>query len=173
MPQARRCSVLVSLAPLYFATPMTAQGATACLQGRVFVGPGVPVAGARVTVTFTAFTTTTDDSGRYVFLSIPADTVDLRVTYVGHTALRVDGLQLPAGRLDPPGLRPGAFGARTAPASRRRDEYRGERRPYSPRSAPGAGRALSALRVRRGEHRVAQPWGADRDDDHGEGQDHR
>ena len=97
MPQARLCSVLVSLAPLYFATPMTAQGATACLQGRVFVGPGVPVAGARVTVTFTAFTTTTDDSGRYVFLSIPADTVDLRVTYVGHTALRVDGLQLPAG----------------------------------------------------------------------------
>lgn len=140
MPQARRCSVLVSLAPLYFATPMTAQGATACLQGRVFVGPGVPVAGARVTVTFTAFTTTTDDSGRYVFLSIPADTVSLRATYLGHTRSQVDGLLLPAGHairqdfvLEPsaPSTPPPGDAGTSAAAS-------GDRAPPAPPRAPAA-----------------------------------
>lgn len=154
MPQARLCSLLIPLALLALTRPIAAQGATACLQGRVFVGPGVPVAGARVTVTFTAFTTTTDDSGRYVFLSIPADTVDVRVTYVGHTALRVDGLQLPAGGsirqdfvLEPStpsqpqprdaGTSAAASGDRTPPAPPRAPAER------CPPSASGAGNSVS------------------------------
>jgi hypothetical protein len=77
--------------------PAVAQGPIACLQGRVFGGPGVPIAGARVTVMRTGFTTTTDDAGRYVFLTLPADSVTVRVSYVGHTSVQVDGLQLPTG----------------------------------------------------------------------------
>jgi len=77
--------------------PAVAQGPIACLQGRVFGGPGMPIAGARVTVMRTGFTTTTDDAGRYVFLTLPADSVTVRVSYVGHTSVQVDGLQLPAG----------------------------------------------------------------------------
>jgi hypothetical protein len=154
MPQARLRSLLAPLALLALTTPIAAQGTTACLQGRVFGGPGVPLAGARVTVTFTAFTTTTDDSGRYVFLSIPADTVDVRVTYVGHTALRVDGLQLPAGGsirqdfvLEPSEPRPpqprdagtsaAASGDRTPPAPPRAPAER------CPPSASGVGNSVS------------------------------
>jgi hypothetical protein len=95
MPQARLWSLLAPLAMLGSAAPIAAQGAT-CLYGRVFSAPNVPVAGARVTVTFTAFTTTTDDSGRYTLGAVPAGTASVRVTAVGHTSSQVDGLQLPA-----------------------------------------------------------------------------
>jgi len=99
MPQARLCSLLAPLALLALTTPIAAQGTTACLQGRVFGGPGRPIAGARVMVSFTAFTTTTDDSGRYTLSAIPADTISVRVTYVGHRSSQVDGLLLPAGAI--------------------------------------------------------------------------
>jgi len=120
--------------------PAVAQGATACLQGRVFGGPRRPIAGARVTVTFTAFTTTTDDSGRYVFLTLPADTVNVRVTYVGHVASGVEGLQLPAGS----SVRQDFVLVASAPSpSQPRDAATsaaasGERTPPAPPRAPAA-----------------------------------
>lgn len=138
--------------------PAVAQGPTACLQGRVFGGPGVPLAGARVTVTFSAFTTTTDDSGRYVFLALPADTVNVRVSYVGHTSMQVDGLTLPAGgaiRQDfvleaytPSQPQPRDAGTSAA--------ARSDSTPSAPRRAPAA-RCPATLPERGGENRIALP----------------
>jgi Carboxypeptidase regulatory-like domain len=97
MPQARLFSLLAPLALLALTTPIAAQGTTACLQGRVFGGPGRPIAGARVTLMSTGFSTSTDDSGRYTIRAMPADTISVRVTYVGHRSSQVDRLPLPAG----------------------------------------------------------------------------
>lgn len=72
---------------------------TACLQGRVFSGPGVPLPGARVVLVNPQIATITDAAGQYSFWSLAPDTVSVRVSYLGYKAALVSGLRLSADRI--------------------------------------------------------------------------
>ncbi len=72
---------------------------TACLQGRVFSSPGVPLAGARVVLLNPQIATVTDGYGQYSFWSLAPDTVSVRVASIGYKAAVVSGLRLSADRI--------------------------------------------------------------------------
>ena len=88
-----RLGFLILVALLWFNNPsaVTAQqGATATLRGTVIDQNGAVVAGATVTATRksvgTSRTTTTNDSGTFVFSSLPPDSYEVRIQAAGFRA---------------------------------------------------------------------------------------
>lgn len=94
MSQTRLLSLLATL----IAVPVSAQGGTACLQGRVYGAAGSPLLGARVLLLNTGAAVATDIEGRFAFPELRPDTVSVRVTYIGYKSGMVTGLQLSVGR---------------------------------------------------------------------------
>ena len=86
--------LVLLLAMLTSVAPADAQTGTACLQGRVFSGPGAPLPGARVVVVGSGLSTISDAEGRFAFLRLPPDTISVRVAYIGYKAGLVSGLRL-------------------------------------------------------------------------------
>ncbi|MBK9548417.1 MAG: carboxypeptidase regulatory-like domain-containing protein [Gemmatimonadetes bacterium] len=80
MSQTRLLSLLATL----IAVPVSAQGGTACLQGRVYGAAGSPLLGARVLLLNTGAAVATDIEGRFAFPELRPDTVSVRVTYIGY-----------------------------------------------------------------------------------------
>jgi hypothetical protein len=87
--------LLAPLAALTAAMPAAAQGGTACLQGQVFDGPGSPLPGARVSLPGLGLSGMTDATGRFAFARLPADTLTVRVIYIGYKSAVVSGLRIP------------------------------------------------------------------------------
>ena len=94
MSQTRLLSLLATL----IAVPVSAQGGTACLQGRVYGAAGSPLLGARVLLLNTGAAVATDIEGRFAFPELRPDTVSVRVTYIGYKSGMVTGLPLSVGR---------------------------------------------------------------------------
>lgn len=95
MPQTRLWMLLAPLAALTAAVPAAAQGGIACLQGQVFDAPGSPLPGARVSLPGLGRSGMTDATGRFAFDRLPADTLTVRVTYIGYKSAVVSGLRIP------------------------------------------------------------------------------
>lgn len=95
MPQTRLWMLLAPLAALTAAVPAAAQGGTGCLQGQVFDAPGSSLPGARVSLPGLGLSGMTDAAGRFAFDRLPADTVTVRVTYIGYKSAVVSGLRIP------------------------------------------------------------------------------
>jgi hypothetical protein len=74
--------------PATVARPTIARTGTARLAGRVVAGDGKPVNGARVHIVDTDVTATTDTSGAFRLIGLPAGTRALEVTAIGFQPVR-------------------------------------------------------------------------------------
>jgi Ca-activated chloride channel family protein len=82
-------STLAALTP----TPVTGK-----LEGRVRDQAGAPIANAQVTIVGTALGALTNNTGYYLFNSVPAGAVTIRVAFVGYKTVEVQGIKVWTGR---------------------------------------------------------------------------
>ena len=68
------------------------------IEGRVRDQAGAPIANAQVTIVGTTFGALTNQAGYYVFNSVPAGTITIRVAFVGYKSVEVQGIRIRTGR---------------------------------------------------------------------------
>lgn len=95
---ARTALALAAVAFGAGASALHAQGATGKVDGRVRDTAGQPLAGARVIIVGTAYSTTSNPQGYYFFNSVPAGTIRLRATYIGYKSAQVENLRVVSGQ---------------------------------------------------------------------------
>lgn len=88
----------IALWLLACAIPLSAQGSTGKLEGRVLdSATAKPIVAARVVIKGTAHAASTDSSGYYFFSSVPAGTYDVRASWVGYRSTEVRGARVRSG----------------------------------------------------------------------------
>lgn len=93
---ARTAFALAAIAFGAGGTSLHAQ--TGKVDGNVRDASGTPLAGVRVTVVGTAFTTTTTAQGYYFFNSVPAGVISVRAQYIGYTSQEITQVRVLTGQ---------------------------------------------------------------------------
>ncbi len=89
---------ILSFALLAAAMPSSAAAQTGRISGSVSDSTRVALGGTQVSVVGTRFNGTSDASGRYSIVGVPAGTYDLRVQRIGQRAQTVSGVVVTAGQ---------------------------------------------------------------------------